>query len=89
MNPQVSPADLTDKDYRSSLFELEHPLHDAVAWAGMLDEAIERIDRFPSLTRDEMNLACHQLNLVGDALKAAIDRLDATYHQRTKEEAAQ
>jgi hypothetical protein len=68
-------------------FELDEPLHDAVAWAGMLDEAIERIDRFPSLTRDEMNLACHQLNLVADALKAAIDCLAATYHQRTKEEA--
>jgi hypothetical protein len=71
------------------LSELEHLLHDAVAWAGMLDEAIERIDRFPSLTRDEMNLACHHLNLVADALREAIDRLDAAYHQRTKEEATQ
>jgi hypothetical protein len=69
--------------------DLDRRLHDAVAWAGMLDDAIERIDRFPSLTRDEMNIACRQLNLVADALKEAIEQMDAIYHNRTKEEAAQ
>jgi hypothetical protein len=79
---------LTDEDYRKRFFELYEKVDDAVAWAEMLDNAIERIDEFPSLTRHEMNMACHKLNLVADLLRKAIVDMEKICNPREKEEAA-
>lgn len=77
-----------EEDYSHRFSELEEHVHNAVVWASMLDRIVEDLDRFPSMSKREANIACSQLNHVSDALKEAIDRLDATYYQDTIEEAA-
>jgi hypothetical protein len=69
--------------------ELDEPLHDVVVWASLLDKVVESMSRLPGMSKREVNIANGELNRVNDALKEAIDRLDAVYHNRTKEEATQ
>jgi hypothetical protein len=76
-----------EEDYSHRFSELEEHVHNAVVWASMLDKIVEDLDRFPSMSKREANLACSKLNHVTDALKEAIDKLDATY-QDTIDEAA-
>ena len=81
-------ATKTDKDYRERFYELDRPLRDAWVWASLLDKVVDDLGRLPSMSRREADIAYGELDRVNDALKEAIDQLDATYHQRTEEEAS-
>ena len=85
--PQAA-AKPTDADYRHRFFQLDTHLTDVVVWASLLDKVIEDMSRLPAMSRREIDIADGELNRVNDALKEAIERLDAIYYARTNEEAA-
>jgi hypothetical protein len=73
--------------YRHRYFEIDEPLHNAVVWASFLDVIVEDMERLPSMSRRELNVAYGKLIRVVDPLQQAINDLDAIYHKREKEEA--
>jgi hypothetical protein len=83
-----APAGSAVDDRLQRFSDLEEILADVVTWASLLDKVVDDMSRLPGMSRREVNIAHGQLDRLNDALKEAIQRLDATYHQRTKEEAS-
>jgi hypothetical protein len=77
-----------EQDYRDRFSELESDLWNAVIWASFLDKIVDDVERLPSMSEMEVNVSYGQLYRVTEALKESISRLDATYHNRRKEEDA-
>jgi hypothetical protein len=76
-----------EQDYRDKFSELEHDLWNAVTWIALLDKIVIDLDSLPSMSKREVDISLGQLSNVTDALKELIYRLDANYHDETKEEA--
>jgi hypothetical protein len=70
-----------EQDYRHRFFELAETLDNAAVWASMLDNIVDDIGRFPSMSRREAEVSYGQLVRVKDAMS----QLDATCHQRAGE----
>jgi hypothetical protein len=67
--------------------ELESDLWDAVTWIGLLDKIVDDMEGLPGMSKREIDISYGQLYRVTEALKKAIYRADANYHDETKEEA--
>jgi hypothetical protein len=67
--------------------ELEIDLWDAVTWIALLDKIVVDLDSLPGMSKREIDISLGQLSNVTEALKKAIYRLFANYHDETKEEA--
>jgi hypothetical protein len=66
--------------------DLEEPLADVVAWAGLLDKIVEHdVSRYPALSKKELIRLADELEHVNDELKEAVDRMDNIYHRREEE----
>ena len=67
--------------------ELKADLWDAVTWIALLDKIVDDMESLPGMSKREVDISLGQLSNVTDALKKVIYRLDANYHDETKEEA--
>src|ERR1700733_3743332 len=67
--------------------KLEEDLWAAVTWIGLLDKIVDDMESLPGMSKREIDISYGQLYCVTEALKKAIYRADANYHDETKEEA--
>ena len=67
--------------------KLEEDLWAAVTWIGLLDKIVDDMETLPGMSKREIDISYGQLYRVTEALKKAIYRADANYHDETKEEA--
>jgi hypothetical protein len=67
--------------------KLEEHIWDAVNWIGLLDKIVDDMENLPKMSKMEVNVSYGQLYRVTEALKKAIYRADANYHDETKAEA--
>jgi hypothetical protein len=91
MNTATKAVAIDPNYYMHRHSELEEPLADVVAWAGLLDKIIEHdLSRYPGMSKKELTRLSEELEHINDELKEAVDRLDNLYHEReTEEEAGQ
>jgi hypothetical protein len=83
-------ATAPETDYHRRFGDIEEPLADVVAWAGLLDKIIEHdLSRYPEMSKRELSRLAEEFEHVNDELKEAVNRMDSIYHEREEEEAPQ
>jgi len=80
-------SDVTDS-IREEFVRLEKPLLEATTWVSLLEKVVESMADLPRFSKRDLNVLCEEFIRVSEPLKEAIDAMDAIYHGRADEEAA-
>ena len=86
--PEATPDDTSanKRDVNRIFCDIEEPLADVVAWAGLLDKIIEHdLSRYPVMSKRELIRLAEEFEHVNDELKEAVNRMDSIYHEREEE----